>query len=158
MASPESNSPPRRLLASLERGASMEAWDELIGFIQEQVERALPGSPKGYGMVLAAEELLSNMIRVASEAPAEGSGPCRIRCRTLLEEETQPRRFVLEISDDGMAFDPHFEAIPDALPSIPVEQRRIGGLGLFLVKSSVDDARYSYLEGRNTYLLSAILD
>lgn len=145
--------PQRQLLGSLERPASMDAWDELIGFIQAQVEQALPDSRKSYGVLLASEELLSNMVRVAEESSATPT-PVDIRLRAWLVGEGGTT-FELEISDNGTPFDPQFERIADTMPDIPIEERPIGGLGLYLVKSSVDQASYSYQDGRNTYHLSA---
>ncbi|HEX4193960.1 MAG TPA: ATP-binding protein, partial [Stellaceae bacterium] len=54
---------------------------------------------------------------------------------------------VTELSDDGRAFDP-LNAPPPDLDSA-IEDRRIGGLGVHLVKTMMDDVTYAYRDGRN---------
>jgi anti-sigma regulatory factor (Ser/Thr protein kinase) len=57
-------------------------------------------------------------------------------------------RLVLGIEDDGVLFDPTTVPEPDQL-DLPLAERPIGGLGLVLVRRSVDELRYTVREGRN---------
>lgn len=139
---------------SIELPACMDSWDALFGFVQAEAHRAWQGGPKEYGMILACEELLSNIIR---HADAGGDRTVVIRINSRIER-TQDRHFLkLQISDNGIPYDPHFESISTEPQEIPIEERPIGGLGLFLVKSSVDDVVYAYTQGRNTYTLASEL-
>jgi len=55
---------------------------------------------------------------------------------------------LVELHDDGAAFDPTKDApIPD--PDAPMEDRPIGGLGIFLIREMVDDLVYRREEGWN---------
>ena len=49
--------------------------------------------------------------------------------------------------DSGKPFDPL--SVPEPNISLPVEQRGVGGLGLFLVKKTMDDLIYEYKDGKN---------
>ena len=55
------------------------------------------------------------------------------------------------IKDDGIPFDPTKQTKPDV--SLPLEDRPIGGLGLYLVKSFVDSIDYQYENGHNVLSL-----
>jgi sigma-B regulation protein RsbU (phosphoserine phosphatase) len=62
------------------------------------------------------------------------------------------REFVTRIVDDAKEYDPFTEApIPDL--DLDVEDRPIGGLGVFLVKEFMDGTEYAHEGGRNTTTL-----
>lgn len=55
-----------------------------------------------------------------------------------------------------MPFDPHFDSVDESVVDVPLHERTIGGLGLLLVKKSVDSVSYQYRNPFNVYrLLSA---
>jgi len=53
----------------------------------------------------------------------------------------------VKVSDNGKAFNPIEQADPDI--NMPLEQRQIGGLGIFLVRKFMDDISYERINGRN---------
>ena len=59
--------------------------------------------------------------------------------------------FVMEISDDGRAFDPTKVPGPDL--SVPAEKRKIGGLGIHMMRQSMDAVQYERVDGRNVLRL-----
>jgi len=58
---------------------------------------------------------------------------------------------VIEIVDDGRAFDSSLERDPDIESSL--EERALGGLGLFLVQKMMDDVTYQRREELNVITL-----
>jgi anti-sigma regulatory factor (Ser/Thr protein kinase) len=54
---------------------------------------------------------------------------------------------VIRVCDDGVAFDP--SAAPQVDVEQPLEERRVGGLGIHLVRQFVEQLEYRRLEGRN---------
>jgi sigma-B regulation protein RsbU (phosphoserine phosphatase) len=54
---------------------------------------------------------------------------------------------IFEIQDEGIPFDP--TARPDPDISLPANERPIGGLGIFMVKKSMDEFSYSRQDGKN---------
>ena len=80
---------------------------------------------------LALEEALVN---ICNYAYPEEPGDVEVNCQ---EDDS---RFIIEIIDSGNPFDMTSLPAPD-LPS-SIEERKIGGLGIFLIKKMVDDVRY----------------
>ena len=93
-------------------------------------------------VTLCIEEVLSNVIR-------HGCQPGRdydIKVRYRLVDE-HPGGIELEVSDNATPFDPL--TLPPPNLDLPIEQRKPGGLGVFLVRQLMDDVRYEYRDGRN---------
>lgn len=62
--------------------------------------------------------------------------------------DSQPESVVVELSDDGPAFNPLTDApLPDL--DSPLESRPIGGLGIYLIKTMVDEISYRRETDRN---------
>ena len=94
-----------------------------------------------YQVKLVVEELAINMINHGgAREPAE---------ITLVSDEA---RVTIEITDDGRAFDPLTETAPPAVDSA-IGDRPVGGLGVHLVKTMMDEARYRREGGRNRLTL-----
>jgi anti-sigma regulatory factor (Ser/Thr protein kinase) len=92
---------------------------------------------------IALEELLTNTI---SYGYADAG-----RHEISLAIAREGDDLVAAISDDGQPFNP-LEAAPPDLES-PLEERRIGGLGVHLVKTMMDEVAYTYGDGRNQVTL-----
>ena len=54
---------------------------------------------------------------------------------------------LLRFADRGMPFDPLAKKDPDV--TLSSEERDIGGLGIFMVKKTMDDVEYRYENGQN---------
>jgi len=84
-------------------------------------------------MRLVAEEVLTNIVKYAHGSMDEH--PVELRLSASLGSVR------MEFRDDGAPFNPLEAPLRDLKP--PLEEREIGGLGLHLVRSLVDDARYA---------------
>ncbi len=89
---------------------------------------------------VAVDELFSNVARYAYQ-PGTGD----VTLRLGFDEGTGMAE--ITFIDSGVPYNPLANADPDT--SLPAEQRGIGGLGIFLVKKTMDDVRYSHESGRN---------
>ena len=114
--------------------------DPVIGFMKEQgADHKLC-----YKIELALEEMLTN---VASYAYETGAGQIYIRYE-LLES---PRAIQITIIDDGVPFDPLQSEDPDMTASI--EERQIGGLGIFIAKKTMDEMKYDRRNNQNVLIM-----
>lgn len=89
---------------------------------------------------VAIDELMSNIARYAYDPD---TGPATVR----VEVEQDPMRVVITFIDNGKPYDPLAGGDPDI--TLSAEQREIGGLGVFLVKKTMDDVSYEYKDGQN---------
>lgn len=101
---------------------------------------AVAASPT-YAVHLVVEELVRNVQRHAY-------GDARPDGLIDLTIEAHPDRVDVHVRDDGPPFDPTSDAPAPPLGT-PLENRREGGLGLFLVREMSDDVRYERSDGVN---------
>lgn len=141
-------------VAQIEAEASMENWEMLIDFVKDQAAAALPQGRQFYGMLLASEELLSNVVRQSETHPPR-EGVVTVRIVSQRRDCAGEHWFDLLISDDGAPFDPQLDSLQAPPVDAPIHERPVGGLGLFLVKTSVDRVHYCLDGGRNSYCLSS---
>ena len=94
-------------------------------------------------MNLAIEEAVVNVMNYAYPEGTKGF----VDITSMSDEESL--QFV--ISDNGKPFDPTTKEEVDT--TLPVEERRIGGLGIFLVRKMMDNVKYEYKDGQNILTL-----
>jgi len=130
----------------------MESWDLLMDFIADQSTQYLTNSKQVYGMRLAGEEILSNMIRENRDDSATAE-QAHIWINSYITSSGNQSWFDILLEDNGPHFDPKLEIPREIGAATPIGERAIGGLGLFLVQQSVDEASYQRVEQRNRYRL-----
>ena len=96
---------------------------------------------------LACEEVVMNIASYAYPDDEEGF--------IEVEIDKKDDRIVIIFKDGGVPFNPKDHEMPDS--KLPLEQRRIGGLGIFLVISKMDDVRYAYVDNKNVLTIEKIL-
>jgi len=107
--------------------------DQIFGLIDEALENENANEAVGFALKLATEELFTNMVKYNSGSASQ----IRIRIGN------RSGALVVELIDDDVdPFDPNDADLADVADT--VEDRRIGGLGLRLVRSVVDRISYSY--------------
>lgn len=89
---------------------------------------------------IAIDEIIT---KIASYAYGSGSGDFTVEA----DVQEEPRLIRLRFSDSGIPFDPLQKADPDT--SLSAEDRQIGGLGIYLVKKTMDEVRYEYSDNQN---------
>ncbi|MXW26375.1 MAG: ATP-binding protein [Dehalococcoidia bacterium] len=88
---------------------------------------------------LVLEELILNIMDYGQD----GEDP-----DISLEIESEDNSISIELSDRGRPFDPLTEA-PEPDLTASVGERRVGGLGVHLTKTLMDDVQYTHEGGRN---------
>ncbi len=118
--------------------ATLENLDAALQFVDGQAEAAGLEPGKINKLSLVIEEAFVN---VCSYAYKGETGFVELSC------ENEKSSFVVEISDTGEPFDILSLPAPDT--SLDIEERKIGGLGIFFIRRFADKVRYSRDENRN---------
>lgn len=96
-----------------------------------------------YDLNLALDEMITNVARHAYPEGGEH--------HFTVEVNLSNGEFVARIEDDGVAFDPTSHPDPDL--DAPLEVRKVGGLGIFLVRQIMTSIEYQRVEGKNLLIL-----
>ena len=128
----------------LEIEAAVENLPEVLAFIEEHLEQADCPPKAMMQITVAAEEVFVNIAHYAY-APDRGKAVVRV------EVSGDPVTVSLTFIDHGVPYDPLLREDPDV--TLPAEERQIGGLGVFLVKQTMDDVNYVYRDGKNILTL-----
>ena len=114
--------------------------EAVTDFVNEQLE-ALDCPIKAQMQIdIAIDELFGNIAHYAYN-PEVGSATVRVE---VIED---PLAVTITFIDNGVPYDPLAKADPDT--TLSAEERDIGGLGIYMVKKSMDDITYEYKDGQN---------
>lgn len=98
---------------------------------------------------LSVEEVVENVVRYAY---TDGIG----WLEAGVELEDNGLMLAIEIKDAGIPFNPLEAGEPDLDASL--EDRKIGGLGIFLTKQMMDSVEYNYIDGCNVLTMKKKLN
>ena len=122
--------------------AMIESCAVATAFIDRELEKIGCAGKAKTQINIAIDEIITNIASYAYAGEKE-NGMMTIGFAFDAGTETAEITF----ADEGMAFDPLSAAEPDV--NLPAEERQIGGLGIFMVKKSMDDVSYRYEDGHN---------
>lgn len=105
-------------------------------------ELSLPATVT-FNLNLALEEAVSNIILYAY--PGQTGKEIKVYATNTANY------LVFTLTDTGEAFDPL--GIKDADITLSLEDRPVGGLGIFLIKNIMDEVEYQRIEGKNIFTL-----
>jgi serine/threonine-protein kinase RsbW len=109
------------------------------GFMQDAIDN----------MILAVDEACTNVIKHAYKSYPDGE--------IIIKMKYQDSKLQITIIDYGSAFEPDTIPTPDIREYY--KQRRVGGLGMFLMKTLMDEVKYISIPGKyNQVLLSKSLN
>ena len=100
-----------------------------------------------YDVQLAADEACTNIISHGYADMDPGS--------IILDLEVAPNQLRVTLTDFGHSFEPSSAPIPDV--DAPIEERELGGFGLFFIQESVDKMDYQVTEDGNKMILTKFL-
>lgn len=120
--------------------AAVENIEKVTDFVNLELEEL--GCPIKAQMQIdiAIDELFGNIAHYAYN-PETGNATVRI------EVGEKPLSVIITFIDHGKPFNPLENADPDV--TLSAEERQVGGLGIFLVKKSMDLVDYEYRDGQN---------
>ncbi|MBR0132481.1 MAG: ATP-binding protein [Lachnospiraceae bacterium] len=119
--------------------AKIERLPEVLAFLDGILEEAESDMKAQMQLDIAVEEIYVNIASYAYEG-AVGQAEIEI-------DISADRIVSVRFLDSGTPYDPLKKPDPDI--TLSADERAIGGLGIFMVKKSMDDMIYEYVDGKN---------
>ncbi len=126
------------------RAAELETLPVFRDFIQDACRRTGIDNETCFDLKLAVDEACTNVIAHGYAGLNPGS--------IILELDIAPREVTVKITDFGRPFEPAEAPMPDV--SAALEDRPIGGLGLYFIYSTMDEVDYRATEEGNCLILT----
>lgn len=109
--------------------------EDVRQFLEEILTKADIPRSAAVKLYVAADEIVTNILHYS------GAKTLDVCCCVTADD------VAISFSDDGTPYNPLEREDPDV--TLSAEERSIGGLGIFMVKNTMDDVKYEYLDGRN---------
>ncbi len=120
--------------------ATIENIETVTDFVNKQLEELGCSMKIQVQIDVAIDELFGNIAHYAY-SPEIGIATVRV------EVNRRPTAVVITFMDHGIPYDPLKKTDPDV--TLLAEDREIGGLGIFMVKKTMDSIHYEYKDGQN---------
>ena len=121
---------------------------QVIAFVEEQLETVACPLRAQMQIDVAVDELFSNIARYAY-APKTGDATVRF------SYDEADKAVSLTFIDSGVPFNPLERSAPDT--HVPLERRSIGGLGIHLVRKTMDGMEYEHKGGKNILTIRKLI-
>lgn len=135
-------------MKELTMGAERENIPAIIAFVEQELDQLGCSFRVKTQIDIAIDELYSNIAQYAYDGDC---GQVTVR----IDAEQDPPAVTISFQDDGKPFNPLDRKDPDV--TLSARDRSIGGLGIYMVKKSMDDVRYEYRDGKNTLTIRKTL-
>lgn len=120
--------------------AKVDHLESVLAFVDGELEQIACPMKQQMQIDIAVEELYVNIAHYAY-APETGTVTLRV------ETTETPASVAITFTDQGRPYNPLAKADPDV--ALSADERQIGGLGIFMVKKSMDEMDHEYRDGRN---------
>lgn len=128
--------------------ADKSALSDALGFVEEELEKNGCPMKTAMQLTIAIEEMFANIVNYAYP---DGEGSIRLS----VDFPDSERAVVFQIADKGIPFDPLQKPDPDI--TLSAKERQIGGLGIYMMKQTMDSVHYAYINGENILTMKKIL-
>ena len=128
----------------LELDALVENLTQVTAFVNNHLEAIDCPMKAQMQIELAVEEIFVN---IANYAYAPEKGRATVRVEVMDDSVTVTITFI----DRGVPYEPLAKEDPDV--TLSAQERKIGGLGIFMTKKAMDDVSYEYKDGQNILTL-----
>lgn len=129
--------------------ANFDLSENVVKFIMDNYAGYFSSEKLNFQINMVIDEIFGNISRYAFNN--EGG---MVNILSWLEED--PLRLNIKFIDNGIPFNPLEVGEPDITSSI--NNRKIGGLGIFIVKSMVDSFVYKYNHNCNVLTITKVLN
>ena len=122
--------------------ADVDKLNDVLAFVEENLEANEAGMKETMAITVAVEEMFVN---VAHYAYPDSKGKVTIGLRFIGDD------IEIHLTDTGIPFDPIAKEDPDV--SLDANDREIGGLGIYMVKKSMDECTYERVGDQNHFTM-----
>ncbi|HDS08851.1 MAG TPA: ATP-binding protein [Firmicutes bacterium] len=129
-------------MAEITSPAKLENLEQLHNFVRDRLSETGFAKKDMNQILVAAEEAIINVL---SYAYPESEGEIKVIC------EDTPESFTIILKDTGIPFNPL--SLPEPDVKLPIQDRKIGGLGIFMIKQIMDDVKYDREADWNIFTL-----
>ena len=134
-------------MAEMTVEATIENIPVVTAFVEEHLEAVGCSFRVQTQIDIAIDELFGNIARYAYTPK---TGPATV----CIDTDERKRAVTITFIDSGIPFNPLAVEEPDV--TLSAEEREIGGLGIFLVKKTMDDMTYEFKNGQNILRLKKV--
>lgn len=120
--------------------AKTENLEKVLAFVDKHLEEKECAIKVQMQIDVAVEELFVNIAQYAYDSD---TGMVTIQ----VEIQEKPLAVMITFIDNGVPYNPLTKEDPDI--TLAAEERQIGGLGIYMVKKTMDDITYEYKDGQN---------
>lgn len=120
--------------------AIIENVEKVTAFVNAELEKINCPAKAKAEIDIAIDELFSNIANYAYN-PEVGKATVKF------EVQKNPMAVIITFMDNGKPYDPLKREDPNV--KLSVDEREIGGLGIFMVKKSMDSIEYEYKDNHN---------
>jgi len=135
-------------MKELTLAATVENIGVVTDFVGERLEKMNCPMKIQTQINIAIDEIFGNIAHYAY-TPETGMATVRV------EIDDDPLSVIVTFIDGGVPYNPLEEAEPDI--TLSAEERSLGGLGIFMVKKSMDEITYRHENGKNILSIRKIL-
>lgn len=132
--------------------ADVKNLDSVLSFLNDVIEPYDCSIDIKFQLELALEEMYVN---IAYHAYPNDVGMTTIRCN-VVENEGKAPLLIMDILDQGIPYNPIEHDDPNI--DLPAEERDIGGLGIYMIKNTMDALSYRYEENSNIFTVEKYLN
>lgn len=129
--------------------ATIDNVQTITDFVDERLEEMNCPVKAQMQIDIVIDELCSNVARYAY---SDKTGKVTVSVDTV----DKPMKVWLTFTDEGVPYNPLAKEDPDI--TLSAEERKLGGLGIYMVKKMMDEFRYEYKDGKNIVTVCKVIE
>ena len=120
--------------------ATIENMNTVTAFVDDFLDQIACPMKSKIQINIVIDEIFGNICHYAYK---DSVGAVTVR----VESGNTPKAVFLTFTDNGIPYNPLETEDPDI--TLSSEERKIGGLGIYLVKKNMDEMKYEYMNQQN---------
>lgn len=124
----------------------VDSLELISNYVLVAAEMAALPEPDTHRLRLAVGEIATNIC-------VHGYDEANLSGNIIIQAEISVSRVTITLKDTAVPYDPRLRPPPEDLHK-PIEERQIGGLGVYLTMESVDEFDYHYADGMNHNIIT----